>query len=290
MTQPETPRCSCIIGRTLSPDRLQALDEALRAGEPIRELGRVYNVKRSPLGRHKLGCLRAGGTDRGQDGGQGGTEATAPPGDRDEAPHARVPTGQTGAGDVPGTERDNGSFREHVRELAGAIVRFEWKGRRSVTSYSERWGLSREAVRERYRAASAIAGLDRGDLAEALEVALGEAVRAAEHCGQKAAELEEAADVDSVMLAIKYRALEKGWTEKRWQLEGLLVSRVSVSLEADPRIVGMMRTLWTALGEIDANLQEQRQVHEQRVRSFIAAVEKRSYSRITLATSEDRVT
>jgi len=240
--------CTCPIGRTLAPEQLQALDDALRTGTPLRELEREYGVKRSPLGRHKLGCLGAS-SKPGTEHGQSGTDLPAPPRDKTEAPRARVPTEGIAPRDVPGT-RDTGSFAVHVRELADTIVRWEWKGRRSVTLYSERWGLSREAVRERYRAAAAIASLDKGDLAEALEVALGEATRGAEDCGKKATELE--GDVDMLAEAVKYRALEKGWTEKRWQLEGLLVSRVSVSLEGDPRIAGLWPVLWEALAELDA--------------------------------------
>jgi hypothetical protein len=79
---------------------------------------------------------------------------------------------------------------------------------------------------------------------------------------------------DAIQLALKYRALGAKNRGVRMRLEGLLVSRVSHSLEADPRIAGLWPALWEALAELDARLQERAEVEAARLRAFVAAVER----------------
>jgi hypothetical protein len=175
-------------------------------------------------------------------------------------------------------------FGAQVRFIADMLTSGAWKDRRSVKALAAAWGLGHDAIHERHRAASVLAGTDRGGTAEQLENTIGLVTMGAEECEAAAKALEEVRvgddgkpivpSEDAIQLALKYRALAAKNRGVRMRLEGLLVSRVSVSLEADPRIVGMMRALWTALSEVDASLREQRQVQEQRVRSFVAAVEK----------------
>lgn len=312
--------CSCIIGRTLAPDRLQALDDALRAGGTLGALARAYGLTKPTLGRHRLACLGLEKSREGRfkerpaptpaplrDGGETARDDQLT--DRDGPPRARAEPSQDRAvassHETAETARDGGApridaaalgaglvhpealgiagFGAQVRFIADMLTSGAWKDRRSVKALAAAWGLGHDAIHERHRAASVLAGTDRGGTAEQLENTIGLVTMGAEECEAAAAKLENPTDSDGnprpasedeIALALKYRALAAKNRGVRMRLEGLLVSRVSVSLEADPRIVGMMRTLWAALGEVDANLQEQRQVHEQRVRSFIAAVEK----------------
>ena len=313
--------CSCIIGRTLPPDRLHALDEALRAGaSSLGELATSYGITKPTLGRHRLACLGLAKAHEGRfkerpaptpapsrDGGETARDDQST--DRDGPPRARAEPSQDRAvassHETAETARDGGApridasalgaglvhpealgiagFGPQVRFVADMLTSGAWKDRRSVKALAAAWGLGHDAIHERHRAASVLAGTDRGGTAEQLENTIGLVTMGAEECEAAAAKLENPSDSDGnprpasedeIALALKYRALGAKNRGVRMRLEGLLVSRVSVSLEADPRIVGMMRALWTALGEVDASLQEQRQVHEQRVRSFIAAVEK----------------
>ena len=300
--------CSCIVGRTLTPKALQALDEALRTGAgTLGELARSYGLSKSPLGRHKLQCL---GIEKSHE----GRFREAPPpgdvpgtaaGDGDGPPRARAnppaADAKIGAGDVPGTARIDaaalGASLLHPEALGvtgfAAQVGFiadllssagGWKDRRSVKALSAAWGLGHDAIHERHRAAAVLASADRGAMAEALENTIGLVTAGAEECEEQAKALEAPvvlddgkeipASEDARQLALKYRQLGAKNRATRMRLEGLLVSRMSISIEGDPRLAGLWPVLWAALGEVDAAAAEHRQVHERRVRSFVAAVER----------------
>ena len=53
-----TPRCTCIVGRTLAQEALAAVDTALRSGSTsIGPLAAQHSLSKATLGRHKLKCL-----------------------------------------------------------------------------------------------------------------------------------------------------------------------------------------------------------------------------------------
>ncbi len=319
MTQPETPRCSCIIGRTLAPDRLHALDAALRAGGTLGALARAYGLTKPTLGRHKLRCLALTPEHGGRFAERPAPSAedvrrpeTSQPipeavarNERDVPPPARAEPSEHREDSTPEAERETShetavaletavrlhpdalgvsGFAPQVRYLADVIARGGWKDRRSVRALAAAWGIGRDAVRERHRAAAVLAGEDRGTTAETLENTIGNVTMGAEECEAQAARLEAPTVLedgktippseDARQLALKYRALAGKSRTFRAKLEGLLVSRVSVSLEADPRIAGLWPALWEALAELDARIQERAEVEAGRLRAFVAAVER----------------
>ena len=310
--------CTCIVGRTLAPAALAELDAALRAGGSLGALAKAHGLAKPTLGRHKLRCLALTPEHGGRfaerpapsaedvrrpETSQPTPEVVARSG-RDVPPPARAEPSEHREDSAPEPERETShetavaletavrlhpdalgvvGFAPQVRYLADVIARGGWKDRRSVRALAAAWGIGRDAVRERHRAAAVLAGEDRGTTAETLENTIGNVTIGAEECEAQAFALENPKDQDgkpiapsedAIALAFKYRALAGKSRTFRAKLEGLLVSRVSVSLEADPRIAGLWPALWEALAELDARLQERAEVEAGRLRAFIAAVER----------------
>ena len=138
-----------------------------------------------------------------------------------------------------------------------------WKDRRSVKALCAAWGLGPDAIHERHRAAAVLAGQDRGGTPAQLENTIGLVTAAAEECEAEALKLERPTDEngnpiapseDARQLALKYRALAAKDRGVRMRLEGLLQTKVSISVEGDPRLAGLWPVLWRALGEADAQV------------------------------------
>ncbi len=310
--------CTCIVGRTLAPEALAELDAALRAGGTLGALAKAHGLTKPSVGRHKLRCLALTPEHGGRFAERPAPsaedvrrpETSQPPpevvarSERDVPPPARAEPSQHREDSTPEAERETShetavaletavrlhpealavvGFAPQVRYLADVIARGGWKDRRSVRALAAAWGIGRDAVRERHRAAAVFAGEDRGGPAESLENTIGLVTAGAEECEAAAYKLENPVDSegkprpaseDELALALKYRALGAKNRGVRMRLEGLLVSRVSISLEADPRIAGLWPALWEALAELDARLQERAEVEAARLRAFVAAVER----------------
>jgi hypothetical protein len=280
--------CTCVVGRTLAVERLAALDEALRSGaDSLGRLAKEYGLAKPSVGRHKLQCL---GIEKSHEGrfveavrrpetarDDGQRDGDGPPRPRAESSKprevaeretsheteepARIGAGVLASGLVDPAALGVAGFAAQVRHIADMLTTGQWKDRRSVKALCATWGLGRDAVHERHRAAAVLASTDRGAMAEQLENTIGLVTAGAEECEGEALKLEhptnEAGEPivpseDARQLALKYRALGAKNRGVRMRLEGLIQTRVSISLEADPRIQGLWPVLWETLAELDA--------------------------------------
>lgn len=74
--------------------------------------------------------------------------------------------------------------------------------------------------------------------------------------------------------AEKYRALTLKALQQYSAVAGLLTTKVSISLEADPRIAGLWSVLWEALGELDHVLAEREEVERTNAAHILTIVER----------------
>jgi hypothetical protein len=250
--------------------RRVAIDEALRGGASPRAVAAGCGVGKTAVYAHRRTCL---GVTLDAPPATEPTNAPSSPADMsaDTCPDTR---GQPPA--PPPRAREAGdpklaiSYEDRVRFCADILVRGQWSGRPVVRWLCEVWGVHRDAVHDYRRAGAVLAAGDRGDLAESLEDTLG-AFRKQEEDATREAERLAEEDPGS---AARYQAIAHKARTSAAQVLGLLTTRISISLEADPRIAGLWRALWEVLGEVDAELRERESVDARRLSTFLGAVER----------------
>lgn len=251
------------------------ISEALRQGMPVRVVADIHKASKTDVGEHRKDCLRLGGRDdrpnperSPKEAAEGpATTLAAPKGGRRKAPDkpgqagpdsADKDAGTEGATDVPKYRPPRArppldpklatSFDERVLVCADMFATGQMNGHRTAAWLSSLWGVGRDAIAQYRRAGEVVARADRGDTSELMEDALGACRRDEEDALRLAEWLETLGEFQA---AGRYRELAQKARAKYIEVAGLVTQKVSISLEADPRIAGLWRVMHATLEELD---------------------------------------
>lgn len=151
------------------------------------------------------------------------------------------------------------------------LAKGEWDGLFVSKALATIWGVSLDGVTN-YRRAGAVANAAaRGDNAELLEDTLGSYRTQERECHHQAQELERMGRQGE---ASRYRDLAQKARARMTEVTGLLQHRLTISLEADPRIAGLYAAQLAALEDFD-RLVEQRDIDaRRREQALLAEIER----------------
>lgn len=150
------------------------------------------------------------------------------------------------------------AFTPEARSLvcADILASGEWRNA-TASKLAAAWGVDRGAVANYRRAAHAVLAATGLDLEEKLTDTLAHLTRMQEENEEQARVLEAQSDHDR---AVSYRTIALNARARFAEVAGLLVHKISFSLEADPRVAGMYQAILAALADRDRQEDEQRRV------------------------------
>lgn len=154
---------------------------------------------------------------------------------------------------------------------AKILAKGEWSGLLVSEALRTVWGVERGAISNYLRAGAVVVAASRGDNQELLEDTLGMYRRQERECIHVAHELEGEGRQGE---ASRYRDLAQKARARMTEVTGLLQHRLTISLEADPRIAGLYAAQLAALEDFD-RLVEQRDIDaRRREQALLAEIER----------------
>ncbi len=156
--------------------------------------------------------------------------------------------------------------------LCGKLqARGAWNGLLTTIALAELWGVDRPAIGNYRRAGSVACAASRGDIGEMLEETLGAYREKERLCDDIAAQLEAKGRHQD---AARYREMAKRARDSFATVAGLMQHRMTISLEADPRIAGLYAAQLAALEDFDRMAEQQRLDVQRVLQALLSEVER----------------
>lgn len=248
-----SPKACCIVGEKLDPRKLTALDAELRTQDhrSFRRLAREYDLPgHVAIKRHKDGCLglRHEPTEEPEE-----LPGEAPPIRMKPKPETKRFSGETDR-ETSGLEPPRvrvtmvpdspKTHEEKVLAIVSRIADGTWNGQVDIPYFAREWGCSADALRHVAREAFMVANVDRGDVDQRRQVAMGKWDAQLGLCDDAIRGGPEFPDSMSKLLAERARAVD-GWCKSAGVYEDS--TKIQINVTVHPVFTGTVESILLAL-------------------------------------------